>query len=64
MEEFPFSLIRLRKKDNRDSALGFSFFQSSTDLVEGKRFSKRCTNPMVEDDARGSGSEAGFSRSC
>jgi hypothetical protein len=59
MEEFPFSLIRLRKKDNRDPDFGFSFFQSSTAGVEGKVLYSRCKNPMVKDDFPESVQQAG-----
>lgn len=46
IEEFPFSLIRLRKNDNRDTDFGFSFFHSSTAGVEGRRLYSRCNSPM------------------
>jgi hypothetical protein len=50
MDEFPFNLMRLRKNDNRESVLGFSFFQSSAvsgEETEGRRLYSRCTNPIV-----------------
>lgn len=50
MEELPFTLIRLRKNDNRGSVLDFSFFESSADSpsgTEGKRLSTRCTKPII-----------------
>lgn len=59
MEEFPFSLIRRRKKDNRDTDFGFSFFQSSTAGVEGKLLYSRCKNPMIMDDFPESVQQAG-----
>ncbi len=34
MDEFPFNLMRLRKKDNRDSVLDFSFFHSVAGGIE------------------------------
>lgn len=52
MDELPFNLIRLRKKDNCGSVLDldFSFLTSSADGpngTEGKRLSTRCTTPFI-----------------
>ena len=50
MDEFPFNLMRLRKKDNLDCDRGFSCFQSSFKLAEeaeGSRFSKRWTKAIL-----------------
>jgi hypothetical protein len=50
MDELPFNLMRLLKKDNRESVLGFSSFQSADAGgadVAGRRLYSRCTKPMV-----------------
>lgn len=52
IDEFPFSLMRLRKKDNLERVFGFSFFQSSAGGVvetEGRRLYNRCTKPILKD---------------
>jgi hypothetical protein len=51
MDEFPFNLMRLRKKDSRESALGFSSFQSAAwgaEETEGRRLYSRCTKPIMK----------------
>lgn len=63
MEEFPFSLIRLRKNDSLGSVLGFSFFQSAgsgTDESEGRRLTRRCTNPMIINRPPGTPNQGGL----
>ena len=52
MDEFPFNLMRLLKKDNRDSVLGFSSFHSAAlgvQEIEGRRLYSRCAKSMVKD---------------
>lgn len=61
MDEFPFSLIRLRKKDNLDAAVfGFGPFHSSKGGDEGARLSRRCTNAMVMGRPPNAPVEGGF----
>lgn len=63
MDEFPFSLIRLRKKESLGSVLDFSFFHSSAAgavEIAGRRLTSRCTKPILRNDRPGAPNAGGL----